>query len=89
MRTTVARLLCAGIAIFLSSAGASAHETSRPPYAASVNFNVAQRAAIRSAYYDSLRVCRLQQPGTLARRVHLPATQHDVARCLKNRPRAG
>lgn len=36
-------------------------------------------------FSQALGICRLQQPGRVNRRVHLPPTHQGVARCLKRR----
>lgn len=36
-------------------------------------------------FSEALGICRMQQPGRVNRRVHLPPTHSGVARCLKRR----
>ena len=64
---------------------AAVNASSPPTYARGTNFDVAKRAALRAAYYDSLRVCRSQQPGRVSRRVQLSTTQFGVTQCLRRR----
>lgn len=39
----------------------------------------------KHTFHETLQKCRLQQPGRLNRRVHLPPTSPGVARCLMRR----
>ena len=64
---------------------AAVNASSPPTYVRGINFDVAKRATLRAAYYDSLRVCRIQQPGRVSRRVHLSTTQFGVTQCLRRR----
>ena len=85
MMTRSVRLLLAGTALALVSASCIAATTHRPPRPEYVNSHVAERAAVRAAYYDSLRVCRLQQPGRLSHRLRLAPSNPSIARCLQRR----
>ena len=85
MKRRAVRLRFAACALMLSCGCAVAGANDPPIYLSRVDFNVSAKAAERAAYYDSLRVCRLQQPGRLSRKMHLPPTQTNVARCLRGR----
>lgn len=39
----------------------------------------------KQTFHEALQTCRLQQPGRINRRVHLPPTSPGVARCLSRR----
>lgn len=44
-----------------------------------------ERSTTTGEFQKALSSCRLQRPGRINRRVHLPASHPEVARCLKRR----
>jgi hypothetical protein len=78
-------LLLAGTTLVLACGSSIAGTPKSLPRPELLNFHVAEHAAVRAAYYDSLRVCRLQHPGRLSYRVQLSPSEPSIARCLKRR----
>ena len=48
-------------------------------------FNPAASEPAVEMFPEALGICRMQQPGRVNRRVHLPSTHPGVARCLRRR----